>query len=403
MSGSSILRFLPNDQYEAALNANAPSAANPFATQLDTLYGGDGSLVSNREVGLGTFDLNFAISDNFGRFSVAPVGFVASRNIHFKAFNQNPIRFEGADNLAASRVLDIVNAAGDVAIEVFNDSDIAIVPALAVSNRARVMIGTTAPVANSRLTVRASNTSSGVGALSVVDSSQQMLFQVQNNGNIGVVAFGVTTERFNIRGIGSTSATKSLVLEDISGVQYFSVRDNGQVLIGDTLLYDASFNLIVEDRLLVESLAGGAIAEIELRTADQPAFIQINAGGLNSDASVAFAHQGTNEITIGWNEGVQRFRMGEASLDAGIFYEYNPSTNEARHIAPLGVGTGYPASDALLQVNSTVKGFRPPVMTAAQASLITAANGLMLYVTTVDLTFTSVGFWGFENGSWTKL
>ena len=32
---SKIERFLPNDQYQAAMNANAPSAANPFLTEAD--------------------------------------------------------------------------------------------------------------------------------------------------------------------------------------------------------------------------------------------------------------------------------------------------------------------------------------------------------------------------------
>ena len=32
---SKIERYLPNDQYQAAMNANAPSAANPFLTEAD--------------------------------------------------------------------------------------------------------------------------------------------------------------------------------------------------------------------------------------------------------------------------------------------------------------------------------------------------------------------------------
>jgi len=48
---SSIRRYLPNDQYDAALNANAPSAANPFATLADLaaasgIYGGSGNMVA---------------------------------------------------------------------------------------------------------------------------------------------------------------------------------------------------------------------------------------------------------------------------------------------------------------------------------------------------------------------
>lgn len=45
-----------------------------------------------------------------------------------------------------------------------------------------------------------------------------------------------------------------------------------------------------------------------------------------------------------------------------------------------------------------------PRMTAATASAIASPeNGGMVYVTDTDATFTSVGFWGYENGAWVKL
>ena len=36
-----IKRELPNDEYQAATNANGPSLANPFATMTDISAGGD--------------------------------------------------------------------------------------------------------------------------------------------------------------------------------------------------------------------------------------------------------------------------------------------------------------------------------------------------------------------------
>jgi hypothetical protein len=42
-------------------------------------------------------------------------------------------------------------------------------------------------------------------------------------------------------------------------------------------------------------------------------------------------------------------------------------------------------------------------MTATAASAITPADGNLVYVTTTNGTFTSVGFWGYENGVWVKL
>ena len=42
-------------------------------------------------------------------------------------------------------------------------------------------------------------------------------------------------------------------------------------------------------------------------------------------------------------------------------------------------------------------------MTATQASALTAEDGQIVYVSTTDATFVSIGFWGRENGVWVKL
>jgi hypothetical protein len=42
-------------------------------------------------------------------------------------------------------------------------------------------------------------------------------------------------------------------------------------------------------------------------------------------------------------------------------------------------------------------------MNVTEAGAITAANGMIVYVTNTDATFTSVGFWGREAGAWVKL
>lgn len=41
--------------------------------------------------------------------------------------------------------------------------------------------------------------------------------------------------------------------------------------------------------------------------------------------------------------------------------------------------------------------------TAAEGSALTGANGDIIYVSTTDATFTSVGFWGYQAGAWAKL
>ena len=68
----------------------------------------------------------------------------------------------------------------------------------------------------------------------------------------------------------------------------------------------------------------------------------------------------------------------------------------------VAIGKGNTAGDASakLEVVSTSQGFLPPRMTATLASAIASpAQGLMLFVTTTNGTFTSIGWWGYGT-SW---
>ncbi len=69
----------------------------------------------------------------------------------------------------------------------------------------------------------------------------------------------------------------------------------------------------------------------------------------------------------------------------------------------IGIGTLTPNAAARLEISSTTGGFLTARMTATQASAITPVDGLSLYVTDTNGTFTSVGFWGYEAGAWIKL
>jgi len=72
------------------------------------------------------------------------------------------------------------------------------------------------------------------------------------------------------------------------------------------------------------------------------------------------------------------------------------------NISGFHIGGTSANSSALLEVTSTTKGFRLTPMTATQASAITPAEGLMLFVSNTNGTFTSIGLWCYENGAWSK-
>jgi hypothetical protein len=71
----------------------------------------------------------------------------------------------------------------------------------------------------------------------------------------------------------------------------------------------------------------------------------------------------------------------------------------------VGIGTTAPDASSIFQITTTTKGSIPaPVMTSTQASAISSpAQGLMVFVTNTNGTFTSAGWWGYDGTSWDKL
>lgn len=70
----------------------------------------------------------------------------------------------------------------------------------------------------------------------------------------------------------------------------------------------------------------------------------------------------------------------------------------------VGIGTPTPAESSILDLTSTTKGLLPPRMTATQASaIVSPAEGLLLYVTNTNGTFTTKGWWGYDGAAWKKL
>lgn len=69
----------------------------------------------------------------------------------------------------------------------------------------------------------------------------------------------------------------------------------------------------------------------------------------------------------------------------------------------VGIGTTSPSTVALLDITSTKMGVVFPRMTSTQASAITPIEGLMLFSTDTNGTFTSVGYWQYRSGAWAAM
>lgn len=115
-----------------------------------------------------------------------------------------------------------------------------------------------------------------------------------------------------------------------------------------------------------------------------------------------------NAIDATTNYGVRALALGTLTTNIGGQFEATGATNNYALLVPaasgnIGFGTATPSAAALLELASTTQAFIIMRMTAAQASAITAADGMLLYVTDTDATFTSVGVWSREAGVWVKL
>lgn len=93
------------------------------------------------------------------------------------------------------------------------------------------------------------------------------------------------------------------------------------------------------------------------------------------------------------------------------YYSGSPSTTTIKeqlfstgNLGLSSTGTMADVASAILHLTSTTKGFLPPRMTSTQASAISSpAQGLMLFVTDTNATFTSIGWWGYDGTTWDKL
>jgi hypothetical protein len=169
--------------------------------------------------------------------------------------------------------------------------------------------------------------------------------------------FGTVSDlgaRLGIKGSGSTSATTSLLVQNSSGTTALQITDSNLLCLGGTT---SSFPAIKRNA-----------AGIDFRLADDSGFAIISSGGLNVNGNAI-----TLVGTIG-NTSAMRFDAGSST---GVI---RLSTNSVN----IGGNTTNNAS-ALLQVDSTTKGFLPPRMTTTERNAIASpAAGLVVYDSTTN-------------------
>ena len=174
----------------------------------------------------------------------------------------------------------------------------------------------------------------------ISNASSAVLMEISQGGNVGVGTLGAVapSAKLHIKGSGSTSATTSLLVQNSSGTNLFSVRDDG-----------------------LKSIGSGGIQ-----------FAYSSAG------------LGIGAVSTGLTSATPRI------FSSGNDYLYLESGNSSNAIVVasggsnhrVGINNGTPDLSAQLDVASTTRGFLPPRMTTTQKNAISSpASGLIIYDT----------------------
>lgn len=122
----------------------------------------------------------------------------------------------------------------------------------------------------------------------------------------------------------------------------------------------------------------------------------------------------THGQVLTYNSGLSRFENndntavstnGVIPVSVGTNYSDSSITEAASQIESakkVEINSGAMEND-LAMLNVVGGPILFPRLTHSEAGLLVATDGYVVYVTSTDATFTSVGFWGVESGAWVKL
>jgi hypothetical protein len=229
-------------------------------------------------------------------------------------------------------------------------------------------------------------------------------FWDNTNGRLGVGINASLAARLHVVGAGSTSATFTAQFHNaFNNNNAFLIRDDGALGFG-TASFSERFNfgfnqngITIIRNSNINSLSGAATG-IVTGVAGQA--FGMFAYPSTYTANATRTGRGIFDTDSGLSNGM-RFLTSAGGID------FAPVSTVRMQIATSGsvqIGTTTEAASAVLNVTSTTKGFLPPRMTADQAGAIASpAEGLMVYVTNTNGTFTSKGWYGYNGAAWEKL
>jgi hypothetical protein len=186
-------------------------------------------------------------------------------------------------------------------------------------------------------------------------------------GNVGV-GEASPTARLQIKGSGSTSATTSLLVQNSAANDLFKITDNGQVTIPPINASTIS-NLVINAGSLTNSTSAG----IDLVGGQFAAQLYLKALGATT-AGYPSALLGKVLMQAPTGLVITSNNAGSLSNTDIALYVYQSKSVHINGFTEV--------ASAVLNVESTTKGFLPPRMTTAEKNLIASpATGLMVFDT----------------------
>ncbi len=301
-----------------------------------------------------------------------------------------------------------------------------------LNNDGNASIGTVAPTATNRLLITGSGATTATLAQQWQNSTPTVLMTLNNAGQLGVntidwtSGIGGLTDKLAVRGSNGDLGYHTLAFFENTITPTVNNGYYNRSLTASTIKYGA-FNTsqLVASYCVADNQGGGAITDFY---STHNYVLQRGAGAITNMAGVWSDKQSqagtvTNFIsfiadctqinggTITNMYGLlvktpTNITGGTITNSAGIYIAANTiATNNYAIInagqMTSGFGTATPNQNSLIVLTSTTKAaLEITPMTAAQASAITPANGMGLYVSTTDATFLTVGFWKYEAGAW---
>ena len=372
MSGfTEILRFLPNDQYQAAIGASSPSQVNPFATVNDlagiiTLYTGDGSIGSLRTV---TVSNNLLFKDSGGVDSAVE------------------ILSSGIVNIG-QRALNSIGSAG--AISIGQDAVVAALDTTAVGREASANGAGSTAVGYRASTVGTSNVAiSGGGAAGVAAGAGQRNVVIGSDGSSVTGSNGISIGRIaTVGGTGGIAIGNNPVtvgsnstaigsLASAGATDAVAIARSSSAAFQDTIAIGRQASTGALDSVAIGLLAfatgGVTVGRVSTGTA-QSVVIGNNVTSVNSrntlvGDSVSVSGGGQDVVAIGssatgFQRGVSIGRSSEVTGITGVAVGYlsDASSNA------VGIGGG--SAGAQATADSSVAIGQNTVSSAVSATVI---------------------------------